>query len=320
MGQRKVNSRALRQLAEDLIRRIAPEAGLPEAEWGGLATSLVRQWITYDGNATLFLDEQQVYLGLGRTPLGKPTIIPAPGLGGWTKQLTQDWKIDSDELDEIFDQLNRGQSAEIINRDGIPLRLWVNPKERSRGVEPLVKEPVVLGHKRDYHKIATTQLEQRFGQELDAGETEELACSIAKQWQQYDGHACIFLSGQEQLDFTLTERADGTCQVATRSMSVALEAALSSIGVPPEVVLDVISRINLGQEIEFRDREGIPSLLWHDPKAKRVLVRPLHSVAPSVGTTMRPIFCPNCNAVLKEWQEGERQQTCPHCGHTTTSF
>jgi hypothetical protein len=72
MGQRKFNSRALRQLAEDLIRRIAPEAGIPEEEWGDLATSLVRQWITYDGSAALFLGEQQVYLAPGWTPPGKP--------------------------------------------------------------------------------------------------------------------------------------------------------------------------------------------------------------------------------------------------------
>jgi len=118
---------------------------------------------------------------LGRTPLGKSCIIPAPGLVGWTKQLTEDWKIDPDDLDEIFDQLNRGQSAEVINGDGIPLRLWVNPKEKGRGVEPLIEEPVAPGRKPDYRKIAATELEQQFGAELDPAEMEELICSIAKQ-------------------------------------------------------------------------------------------------------------------------------------------
>ena len=318
MGKRKYNSRALRQLAEQILREIAEDYELADEERDGLVTSLVRQWITYDGNAALFLGEQQVYLALGRTPLGKPCIIPAPGLGGWTKQLTQDWKIDPNDLDEIFEQLNRGQSAEVINRDGLPLRLWVNPKERGRGVELLVKEPVRPGLKRDYRKIAAHELERLFSETLDPEESDELACSVAKQWQQFDGHACLFLIGHEQLDFRLRELGDGMCEVVTQSINVDLEAALSSLGFPPEVVPDVLTRINLGQEVEFRDREGIPSLLWHDPKAKRVIVRPLQSVSPSAGTTMQPVFCPNCNAVLKPWQEGERQQSCPQCGQTTT--
>jgi hypothetical protein len=137
MGQRKVNSRALRQLAEGLIRRIAPEAGLPEEEWGGLATSLVRQWITYDGSAALFLGGQQVDLAPGRTPPGKPRGVAGPAPHGWLRQLTRDWKVSPDDLPEVIGQLNRGQSAEVVNADGVPLRLWVNPKMPARcGASP----------------------------------------------------------------------------------------------------------------------------------------------------------------------------------------
>src|SRR5439155_15443492 len=102
----------------------------------------------------------------------------------------------------------------------------------------------------------------QFGETLDPQELDELACSVAKQWQQYEGHACIFLTGQEQLNFQLTEHAGGMCEVITQSVNVDLESALSSLGFPPEVVPDVISRINLGQEVEFRDPQGVPSVLW----------------------------------------------------------
>jgi len=177
MQQRKINSRALRQLALNLLQQIAGDDEIPEGEREDVATSLVRQWITYDGSATLFVGEQQVYLDLGRTPLGNPCVVPEPALQGWMRQLTQDWKVSPDDLPEILDQLNRGQSAEVVNGDGVPLRLWVNPKERSKGVEPLVKETIPAGMKRDYFKIATTVLEQQFGEGLDPEEMDELARS-----------------------------------------------------------------------------------------------------------------------------------------------
>jgi hypothetical protein len=70
MPKRKVDTRALRQLADDLLRSIMPDdvPGFPRQDF---VTSLVRQWITYDGHATLFTGEDQVYFLLGKSPLGK---------------------------------------------------------------------------------------------------------------------------------------------------------------------------------------------------------------------------------------------------------
>jgi len=164
MPKNRGRTQALRQLAEDLLGSLAQEEIL-EGEQAELVTSLVRQWVTYDGSATLFLGGQQVYLVLDRTPLGKPCIVPEPALPlpGWQARLVADWKIAPEDLPEVFDQLNRGQSAEVTNGEGLPVRLWVNPRERSRGVEPLVKEPLPPGRKRDYRKIAADLLEQAFG-------------------------------------------------------------------------------------------------------------------------------------------------------------
>lgn len=318
MSKKKFNSRALRQLAEELIQTIAQDDEIPEDEREDFATSLVRQWITYDGNATVFLGDQQVYLVLGKTPLGKPCIVPEPALPGWMSRLREDWKINPDDLPEIIDQLNRGQSAEVINGDGIPLRLWVNPKEKRKGVEPLIKENTPPGTKRDYHRIAAHQLEQQFGEGLDPEEMRALAGSVVKQWQQYEGHACLFMDGQQQLAFKLNEHDDGTCDVVARSMSVDLGPLLSSLGFPPEVHPELIARINLGQEIEFRDRKGVLSRLWHDPKARRIRVQPVDPVVPAVSSRTPPVLCPKCTAVLRIWREGERQQTCPLCGHTVS--
>ncbi len=318
MSKRKFNSRALRQLAEDFIQTIAQDEEIPADEREDFATSLVRQWITYDGNATVFLGDQQVYLVLGKTPLGNPCIVPEPALPGWMNRLREDWKINADDLPEIIDQLNRGQSAEIINRDGIPLRLWVNPKEKRKGVEPLIKENIPSGTKRDYHKIAAHELEKQFGEGLDQEEMRSLVYSVVKQWQQYEGHACLFIDGQQQLVFKLTEHGDGNCDVVARSMSVDLGPLLSSLGFPPEVHPELIARLNLSQEIEFRDRKGVVSRLWHDPKARRIRVQPVDLVVPAVSNKTPPVLCPKCSAVLRLWRKGERQQTCPLCGHTVS--
>ncbi|HKB39418.1 MAG TPA: hypothetical protein VKD72_23480 [Gemmataceae bacterium] len=116
--------------------------------------------------------------------------------------------------------------------------------------------------------------------------------------------------------FTLNEHGDDTCAVAVRRMSVDLAAVLSSLGLPPEALPELITRINLGQEVELRDGQGTPCVLWHDPKARRICVREASPAQSTVPVTTPPALCPKCTAVLRLWREGERQQICPLCGHT----
>jgi hypothetical protein len=305
MPRQKIDSRALRQLAQHVLQQTS---GFERPD---LVTSLVRQWITYDGKATLFVDQQQLDLPLVTTTPDKPSIRSAqvPNLSAWIRGLQEDWKIDPDELPDVFEQLNLGQSAEVVNRDGIGLRLWVNPREKSKGVEELVKRPVPPGTKRDNGKIATDIVQRELGEALPHDERELLARSLVRQWQQYQGAACLFLD-REQLVCTLTELADGGCNVSVQRRSANLEPLLSSLGIAEETIPQVIARINLAQEIEFRDRKGVPSVLWHDPRTRRICTRPLPPPKSS------PFFCPRCNAVLSAWRAGERQQTCVHCGQT----
>ena len=315
MPKGKSNSRVLRQLAEDFLQSIPGDREMLENEGEDLATSLVRQWITYDGNATLFLGDRQFYFVLGRTPLGNFRITPVAAGPGWTKQLMGDWKVSPDNLAEAFDQLNRGQSAEVINGDGVPLRIWVDPKKRSRGVESLVKVKAQPAAKRDYLKIATDLVESQLGNSVNSGELAALARSLAKQWQQHEGFGCILLDDRRQLVFELTEHADGTCNVAVRRKSLDLASFLSSSGFPSDALGELIAKINLGQEFDFRDRQGVRRRLSYDPKAMRIHIHAI-DLAPSSATSRTPpIFCPKCSAVLKPWRDGEREQACSHCGH-----
>jgi hypothetical protein len=145
-----------------------------------------------------------------------------------------------------------------------------------------------------------------------------LAHSVARQWQRHDGHACLFLGGHQQLGLNLHENPDGACEVVGRKAAVDLEAALSTFGFPAEVMPQVIAGLNLDQGIDFRDRQGIRRRLSFDPKAERIDVRPVDLVPPAPPPQTPPVVCPNCTAVLRRWQEGERQQTCQHCGHTVS--
>lgn len=353
MSQRKSHSRKIRELAEDLFAQLSADADFPDDERADFVTSLVRQWITYDGNATFLLGDRQIFLKLARTPLGKLTVVTEPGPSGWMRMLVQDWKLEIDDILELNEQLNRGQSAEAINGDGVPLRLWVNPKERIRGVEPLVKQQPPACVVRDYRKIATELLVRQFGTQVDPEEMDELVCSLVSQWQRFDGNAGIFVDGQTGYYFQIVERGDSMCEAGTRHMRINVEAALQSSGLSPDALPEIITQLNLGQSVEFRNHHGVPSRLWLDPKARRLRIEPLALARPTGNTTpplppqsvnMKPpsgpylgdvtisywaeratqsmptndlpFSCPRCSAVLLPWREGQRQQTCALCGFT----
>ncbi len=86
------------------------------------------------------------------------------------------------------------------------------------------------------------------------------------------------------------------------SQPAALQALLSSLGVDLHDMPHVISGINLGQSVEFRDCHGVSFALWHDPNVNRLLVQPVPVKEP-------PDVCRSCSASLQPWE-----QTCPCCG------
>lgn len=274
---KKSRSHQLRQLAENLLRDVAREEEVPQEEQEEVVTSLVRQWLTYDGNAALFVGDQQVYLSLGTTPLGKPCVVPVPAPPGWLRRVSEDWKISSEELPEVAAQLNRGQSAEVVNEEGVPVRLWVDPRERRRGVEPRIQQPAEPGRQRDYRKIAGDVVEQHFGAGVDAEERAQLTGSVARQWQKYGGHACLFV-GNEQLVIRLTELEGGSCRVETQKISTEIEALLGSLGFAEEAIPQVLARINLDEEVEFVDKKGVRSRLRHNPQTRRISVRAVRAL------------------------------------------
>jgi hypothetical protein len=315
MAKKNENPNVLRELAEACIHSLPDEIGISEDEKQDLITSLVRQWISYAGHAILFLGDLQFGLDLKKTPLGGICLNPEPREPEWLALYAHDWKIKSEDVPMIFAQLNRGQSAEAINAEGLPLRLWINPLERTQGIESLVQTPISPKEK-PYRKIASGLLEKHFGPRLPADEKESLADSMVEQWQMFQGHACIF-NGGSKVVCILTEQPDGCCGTTVEKQKSDIEAVLCSIGFPSEDIPEVLAKINLNKPLEFHDKRGVRCRLWHNPQTREIYCAPLDPVPQqSVPPAAAPIFCPQCQAILQPWQEGQRQQHCPLCRRT----
>src|SRR5262249_54091003 len=145
-----------------------------------------------------------------------------------------------------------------------------------------------------------------------------LARSVAGQWQRYGGHASIFLDAGEEVVLTITELDGGRCRVDGGRRSVNLMQTLAPLSLPPDVLPEIIARINLGHELEFRDQGGVGGRLRYDPRAARFVVEQLDARPRAPTVAVPPLLCPRCTAVLLPWHDGQQQQTCPICGCTVT--
>ena len=97
--------------------------------------------------------------------------------------------------------------------------------------------------------------------------------------------------------------------------SSALKPSLASLGVPTELSADVMARINLGREAEFRDQQGrqFRSQVRSEGEASWGPSSPIRQ--PVQPSDFFPICCPKCGAVLAPRIGNETPRSCPMCGH-----
>src|SRR5206468_5605957 len=111
-------------------------------------------------------------------------------VGAWFRQSMSSWEFGAEELSKAIRQLNLGQSAQIENRRGEFLRLWINPKERSKGIERLGgPKPDSAPEGRNLAKVAESQINILFAERIGAKEKQELIAALVQQWEKYDGRA-----------------------------------------------------------------------------------------------------------------------------------
>ncbi len=315
MSPKRYDPRDLRRLARDTIEKIAADAFFPDSEWEDLTTSLVRQWQTYDNKAILFADQnRELRLSAVDNPRGEIDCAIEWKKAGWPAFI-RDWRFDPDDVPDILYRLNRGQGTEVIDSEGRPLRIFVDPKEGKKGVESEVKKEGALPDaKTRYEKLAADMVDEQLEGEMEIVVKDDLVRSIAEQWRRYGGHACIFMDERRQLSLELTERPDGSNIRAVKRVHDP-RPLLHSLGFQPWEVWDALARINAGEEVAFADRQGNPAFLSHDPKSIRFVVRKPNVARPRL-TAAAPLFCPRCTAVLRPWASNQPQQTCPICGET----
>ncbi len=263
-------SRDLRRVAEHLASEI-PEEALT-ATRAEIATSLLRQWLTYDNHATLFVDTEQHYLtpdiGVGgKIGFGFFKVDAA----GWYKELMQDWDFGEEELGVAIRQLNVAQSAQIENRRGEFLRLWANPKERTKGLERLGGPPRAQppSETPDFVKLAGRAITAVLSDKLPPADRDELVAAVVRQWAAHDNHALI-VTGAKKHHVILEPLPDRLCRLTIRPLKSDLGERLLACGVPPDDLHLVLHRINLGERPVFADEWGQLGQVTIDPKTAGV--------------------------------------------------
>lgn len=311
MENRQNKTRELRQLAESIVQNLSEEPGFAPFDTEGLATSLVRQWLTYDSHAALHTGGDLYYLSLIRSPLGSFSVKTQPNHNNWLQTLEEDWNLSPEDFPGMIDQLNRGQSAEGINRNGEEIRWWVNPKEKNSGVEyqDPHKKPVVPPDRKDCLKRVVATLERAFSGGIPPKEIPILAQSVMDQWDRFDGRAALF-NEEVKLAFLLEKNPDGGYSITTGEVKFYTRQRLEDLGISPGDVITAIARINLGQAFSFVDPNGESADFWVDPQEARFVKRIREKPKPEA---FPPILCPSCGAILDLWQGNQTQQKCRLC-------
>jgi hypothetical protein len=259
-------NRPLRKLARAIVRDLGRDVG-PE-EMDALVTSLVRQWVTCDGHATLFLVGSEIHVHLIHRPDDQYRLTTTQDPGNRVMCLLAELDVDEQHLPDILRQLNIGQSAEFTTQQGLALRFWVNPTNQAFGIEP--KEPG--GAAQDLlGRMARAHVYYMFGNSVDGEYVQALAASLLRQWHTHGGCA-VLLTADDTCLFRLTAQPQGGGCVQTDQYRGGLSALLQAHNLETDQSAWTLRSLNLNQAADIIDRQGVPYRLRLDPQSRRVHV------------------------------------------------
>jgi hypothetical protein len=244
-----------------------------------LVMSLVKQWVRYDGHATFLTDEMQFYVdlndGQGESAEVSVTLVVVEK---FFRRWMRDWDLDHDQLLRMIGPLNLEQSALVKNRSGRQLRVWVDPKHRSKGIERVEHDVSEQPQRRNYRKLALDALAEVFGEELPAPIDGDFAIGLVRQWVTCDGHG-MFLKPDAQVFITLKPQPDGGCIVEITERPSTIGKSLGARGLTVDDVISIIYRLNSGHTPEFTDSEGRHWRLVTDAKMGQVNLEPIDALS-----------------------------------------
>jgi hypothetical protein len=279
-------SRILRDMAEQITAQMPDE--LLSSPRPDLATSLVRQWQTYDGHASLIYgppgQRYQHYFRPEFAADGAPLRfgqLHSP-IDDWFRGCTEDWDFGEEELPRAIRHLNLGQSALVDSRTGAFLRLSINPKDRTRRIErlgPAEGPPAADQLDRNLLRAARRLVDSIFRGPLDDLSRDDLAASLRRQLTTHDGHA-LFLTAAAKFHVTERRRPDGMREVAVRTLRTGLPEKLRACGLGPDDVEHFLHLLNLGLTPEVTDEHGRRCRAVTEPKTANVGLELLDPTGP----------------------------------------
>jgi hypothetical protein len=99
-----------------------------------LATSLVRQWTTNDGEAVILTVEREFWFHLNRLEDGRTQIVRDVQPGTFVAHLRRS-RVIEEAIPALLDQLSVCQSAQCYSDDGELLQLRVSPAQKKYYIE-----------------------------------------------------------------------------------------------------------------------------------------------------------------------------------------
>jgi hypothetical protein len=141
----RLRSKQTRRIAENLVNQFL-SSNHSESDSTDLTNSLVRQFQTYDGHAGLFTIKSSFwYQRYDASPdsVGEVRVDMTESPGCIVDVFRRDWSLESDLDERLINDLNLKQSAECVNCRGQRLRMWVDPRKRTVGIEEIKDDEAV---------------------------------------------------------------------------------------------------------------------------------------------------------------------------------
>lgn len=123
-------------------------------------------------------------------------------------------------------------------------------------------------------KIAAQTLQYMYRGRFAPDQIDDLAKSVVRQWQQYDGHAGLFFP-HDHVWMSVTPGEDGKNTVGAQPSEVGVnlvELFLQDWDFEPTQIPAIVQALNLRQRAEFRNRKQERLCLHVDPAARSLRI------------------------------------------------
>jgi predicted amidophosphoribosyltransferase len=121
--------------------------------------------------------------------------------------------------------------------------------------------------------IARAQLDEHF-RDLNVERKEELAASLVRQWQAYEGHAGLLSCGND-FWFQVVPGEEGGYRASFQAEAPRFKAELQRANMVAKDIPELLHRLSLSQSLTCRTVDGMPTWLQVNPRERTLVVEDL---------------------------------------------